>query len=161
MEDRRPPGRLDRVVQWTGVAIGASAFIVAVLVTYEVIARTLFGASSGWVHDLSAYLMGLITFCGAAYALAEGAHVGVDIVIAHVGPRARRRLSLVADSVVVAVVATLAWLGCRFWWDAYSSGERSWGLFEINLWMPYSFFALGMLWLLFIQIVWMRRRQMK
>ncbi len=146
-------------VQWSGVAVGLTAFVIALLVSYEVLVRTLFGASSGWVHDVAAYLMGLITFLGAGYALAEGAHVGVDVVVERVSPVARRVLTLISDVVILAVVAVLVWLSCQFWWDAYASGEKSWGLFEISLWIPYSSFALGMIWLLLIQLLrmWSRR----
>ncbi len=150
---------LDAAVQLTGVAVGIAAFVIALLVTYEVLARTLFGSTSGWVNDVSAYLMGLITFGGAAYALAEGAHVGVDLVVARAGATARRVLETIADTVVLAVVGALAWLSGAFWWDAYTSGEKSWGLFEISLWIPYSFFALGMLWLLAVHLVRMMRRR--
>lgn len=151
-------GWLGRATRFSGIAVGVAAFLIAVLVTVEVVARTLLGATTAWVNDVSVYLMGFITFVGAAYALAEGAHVSVDVVLTRVGASTRRLLVLIADLFVLAVVATLAWLGAAFWWDAYTSGEKSWGLVEVALWIPYSFLALGMLWLLVMHLAMMAGR---
>ncbi|HJV84975.1 MAG TPA: TRAP transporter small permease [Noviherbaspirillum sp.] len=157
------PGRaarcLEGAVQLSGVIVGLAAFLIALLVTYEVLARSVFGSTTGWVNDVSGYLMGLITFGGAAYALAEGAHVGVDLVLERVSNRARRLMGGIADVIILVVTIALAWLSCAFWWDAWTSGEKSWGLFEVRLWIPYSFFALGMVWLLVVQVVRMMRRR--
>ncbi len=160
---RRPSPALRSIAALTrvsGVFVGLGAFAIALLVTYEVLARTFFGSTTGWVNDVSTYLMGFIAFGGAAYALAEGAHVGVDLVVTRVSPAARRILEWTADLVVLGVVALLTWLSAQFWWEAFESGEKSWGLFEVALWIPYSFFALGMLWLLVVHLAGMfdRRR---
>lgn len=140
------------VTRLSGILVGVGSFAIALLVTYEVLARTLFGSTTGWVNDVATYLMGFIAFGGAAYALAEGAHVGVDLVITRVPPAARNAMAWIADLAVVAIVALLAWLSGQFWWEAFDSGEKSWGLFEIALWIPYSFFSLGMIWLLVVQV---------
>ncbi len=146
-------GWFARATRMSGVAVGAAAFLIAVLVTIEVINRTLLGITTAWVNDLSVYLMAFITFVGAAYALSQGAHVHVDVVLTRVGPRTRRALVRTADVVVIATLATLTWLSGMFWWDAYTSGEKSWGLVEVALWIPYSFLAVGMAWLLLMQVV--------
>lgn len=152
---------LAAVTRASGILVGVGAFAIALLVTYEVLARTFFGSTTGWVNDVSTYLMGLIGFGGAAYALAEGAHVGVDLVVTRVPPAARNALERIADLGVLAIVGLLAWLSAQFWWEAFDSGEKSWGLFEISLWIPYSFFSLGMIWLLVVHLAQMvnRRRE--
>ncbi|MGB6113538.1 MAG: TRAP transporter small permease [Comamonas sp.] len=151
----RPPAALRWIgatTRLSGILVGIGTFAIALLVAYEVLARTFFGSTTGWVNDAATYLMGFITFGGAAYALAEGAHVGVDLVVTRVSPAARATLAWMADLIVFVVVALLAWLSIQFWWDAFESGEKSWGLFEVALWIPYSFFALGMLWLLVVHV---------
>ena len=159
---RRPPagfGWIAAVTRFSGLLVGVAAFAIALLVTYEVVARTFFASTTGWVNDVSEYLMGLIAFGGAAYALAEGAHVGVDLVVTRVSPGVRRVLAWLTDVVVLVVVGLLAWLSAQFWWDAYDSGETSWGLFQVALWIPYSFFAAGMLWLLVVHLAEMVNRR--
>ncbi len=141
------------VTRLSGILVGIGAFAIALLVTYEVLARTFFGSTTGWVNDVATYVMGFIAFGGAGYALAEGSHVGVDLVVTRVSPRVRKVLAWIADLVVLAVAALLVWLSGQFWWEAFESGEKSWGLFEVDLWIPYSFFSLGMLWLLVVHLV--------
>ncbi|HEY0878938.1 MAG TPA: TRAP transporter small permease [Zeimonas sp.] len=153
MHRPRAPFRwLAAVNRLSGILVGVGAFAIALLVTYEVLARTLFGSTTGWVNDVATYLMGFIAFGGAAYALAEGAHVGVDLVVTRVPPALRHAMAWIADLAVLAIVALLAWLSAQFWWEAYESGEKSWGLFEIALWIPYSFFSFGMTWLLVVHL---------
>jgi TRAP-type C4-dicarboxylate transport system permease small subunit len=151
-------GWLDRATRLSGVAVGFASFLIAILVTYEVAARALFGITTGWVNDASVYMMGFITFVGAAYGLADGAHVGVDIVLHRASARTRVLLERLADLLMFAILATLGWLSAVFWWDAYSSGEKSWGLFEVSLWIPYSFLAGGMAWLLAVHVALVARR---
>jgi TRAP-type C4-dicarboxylate transport system permease small subunit len=147
------------ITRLSGFLVGLAAFAIAVLVSCEVIARTFFATTTGWVNDVSEYMMGFIAFGGAAYALAEGAHVGVDLVVTRVPPAVRRVLAWIADVAVLAIVALLCWLSAQFWWEAFETGERSWGLFTIELWVPYSFFMLGMFWLLVVHLVEMVNRR--
>src|SRR5690606_32955672 len=147
------------ITRLSGFLVGLAAFAIAVLVSWEVIARTFFATTTGWVNDVSEYMMGFIAFGGAAYALAEGAHVGVDLVVTRVPPAVRRVLAWIADVAVLAIVALLCWLSAQFWWEAFETGERSWGLFTIELWVPYSFFMLGMFWLLVVHLAEMVNRR--
>ncbi len=147
------------ITRLSGFLVGLGAFAIAVLVTWEVLARTFFASTTGWVNDVSEYLMGFIAFGGVAYALSEGAHVGVDLVVTRVSPAVRRVLGWIADVGVLAVAALLAWLSAQFWWEAFETGERSWGLFTVELWIPYSFFVLGMVWLLVVHVVEMVNRR--
>lgn len=131
-----------------GVSVGIAAFVICILVTYDVLTRTLFAMSNSWVTEVCDFLMAYITFCGAAYGLKVGAHVKVDLLLDLVPPAAKRVLGLVTDSVMLVVVAMLAWLGFEFWRDAWISGEKSISLLATPFWIPYLFFVLGMLWLL-------------
>lgn len=147
------------ITRLSGFLVGLAAFAIAVLVTWEVIGRTFFATTTGWVNDVSEYMMAFVAFGGAGYALAEGAHVGVDLLITRVSPAVRRVLAWIADVAMLAIVALLCWLSAQFWWEAFETGERSWGLFTIDLWIPYSFFMLGMFWLLVVHLVKMVHRR--
>lgn len=140
------------VITGSGVLVGAAAFLMGLSVAYDVVVRTLFGATTVWVVDVNAYLMGFITFLGAGYALREDGHVGVDIVVRRLSPRAQWAFRVISDLVVLVVTLVLLWLATEFWWSAWASGERSWGLFTVELWIPYASFPLGMFLLLAVQI---------
>ncbi len=142
----------EAVLRGSGLSVGVAAFLIGVFVTYEVLIRELARQSEAWVTEVTTYLMGYITFVGAAYALYEGAHVAVDVVVKQVPAGTRRLLRIVSDGVVIAVLGALTWLSAEFWWEAWSTGERSPSLLSVPLWIPYLFFTVGMAWLLFTQI---------
>lgn len=142
----------EAVLRGSGLSVGAAAFLIGVFVTYEVLIRELAHQSEAWVTEVTTYLMGYITFVGAAYTLYEGAHVSVDVFVNQMSAGTRRLLRVVSDGVVIAVLGTLTWLSIEFWWDAWSTGERSPSLLSVPLWLPYLFFTVGMAWLLVTQI---------
>ncbi len=136
------------LVRNLGVSVGIAAFMIGILVTYDIFTRTLFTMGNSWVTEVCTYLTAYITFGGAAYALTEGAHVKVDLLIDLISPAARRVLGLVSDAVMLVVIAMLAWLGFDFWRDAWVSDEKAPSFLGTPLWIPYLFFVLGMVWLL-------------
>lgn len=140
------------LVTGSGVLVGVAAFLIGLIVAYGVLGRTLLGTTTFWVVDINTYIMGFITFIGAGYALREGAHVGVDIVVTRLGPNAQWALRGFADLVVLVITLMLLWLSFEFWWSAWVSGEQSWGLFTVDLWIPYASFPVGMLLLLLVHI---------
>ncbi len=130
-----------------GISVGIAAFAISVLVTYDVVTRTLFGVSNSWVTEICTYLMAYMTFGGAAYAMREGAHVKVDLLVVTLPRKAARVVNLVADAVMLVVVALLVWLSFEFIRDVWDSGEKSPSLLAVPLWIPYVLFFLGMVWL--------------
>lgn len=140
------------LVQASGLSAGVTTVLIALFVTYDVLMRSVFRLSNSWVTEVTMYLMGYITFVGAAYALREGAHVSVDMLAHKLSPPAARVLGLLADTAMLLVVATLTWLSFRFFLDAWTSNERSDTLLSLRLWIPYLSFFVGMLWLLIVLI---------
>lgn len=143
---------IDIAVTGSGVVVGFAAFLIGVSVTYGVLTRSVFGMTNAWVTDVNTYIMGFITFVGAGYALREEAHVGVEIVTRRLGPRTQITLRVLSDLIVLLVSATLLWLGLEFWWDAWLSGEQSWGLFSVRLWIPYTCLPVGFALLIVVQL---------
>lgn len=144
---------LDRIAGFIGMTVGISSFGIAALVSYSVIARELFHASESGVADISTYLMAYITFVGAGYALWEGGHVSVRLLTSHLRGPARTALIVIANLLLLALAAVLAWLGFEFWRDAWSSGERAWGTLSVPLWIPYASLSIGMLLLFILQLM--------
>lgn len=143
---------IDGLITGSGIAVGFAAFLIGVTVTYGVLGRELFGQTNAWVTDVNTYIMGFITFVGAGYAMREDAHVGVEIVTGRLGLSLRVVLGLLSDLVVLVVSLTLLWLSWGFWLDAWTSGEQSWGLFAVHLWIPYTCLPLGFALLTIVQV---------
>ena len=88
---------LDRVL--AGVLI-ALTVVMVVTVTWQVATRYLLNSPSSYTEELATYLLLWISLLGAAYALRQRAHLGIDVVVARLRPAARRRARVVSYAVV-------------------------------------------------------------
>ena len=79
-------------------------------VTAGVLFRT-FGASLVWYDEVASILLAWLTFYGSALAAAKRAHIGCPEVIAAMPAGARVFFRLVAEALVIAFFALLAWFG--------------------------------------------------
>jgi C4-dicarboxylate transporter DctQ subunit len=66
-----------------GIFTGVMTFTV----TYAVVLRYAFNRPVGWSEEISTYLMIWAAFLGAAYALKEDAHIGVDLLLSRLPER--------------------------------------------------------------------------
>lgn len=157
-EKPRAQGWFDRLVDLTGISVGVATFLIGLFVAYDVIARTVFLMTNSWTTEVTMYLMGYITFVGAAFALKEGSHVSVDLLVQKLRPGPRRHLLLLMEAVLLVIFALLAWLSFWFFMEAWDSGEVSDTLLSIKLWIPYFFFFIGAVWLLLVLLVLIYRQ---
>lgn len=78
---------------------GLIAVLLAVmtLITFgQVIARYVFNYSFVWALELVTFLFAWLIFIGMSYGVRVGSHIGVDTLVASLGPRAGRAVSAVA-----------------------------------------------------------------
>lgn len=153
-------GLFDTLVDITGLSAGLATFLIGLFVAYDVIARSVFLLTNSWTTEVTMYMMGYITFVGAAFALKEGSHVSVDLLVQKVSPRAARSLLLVVDVLLLLLFALLTKLSWDFFLEAWESGEVSDTLLSVKLWIPYCFFFIGMVWLLLVLLYLMRQQHL-
>jgi TRAP-type C4-dicarboxylate transport system permease small subunit len=96
-----------------GYAAGWCFVICAFFIAFEVLARALFGVSTGSTVEISGYMLAFGLSWSLAHALAQRGHVRIDILINRL-PRAARvplhLLSLGLLGVFIAFVAYGAWM---------------------------------------------------
>jgi TRAP-type C4-dicarboxylate transport system permease small subunit len=146
-------GVVATLVDISGISVGVAIFTIGIFVTYDVIARTVFRLTNSWVTEVTMYLMGYITFVGAAYALKMGAHVAVDVFVQKVSIEVKRVLLLAVDFVFLVTTTELIWLSFQFFFDAWNSNEISDTLLAVSLWIPYLSFFVGMVLLLVVIVM--------
>jgi len=149
----RAVGAIDAVFHALTLSVGVVVVVTVVVISWGVLAREVLHLSDVWVTESTTYLMGYMTFVGSATLAWQGRHLKVDVVRHLVGERARHVLEIVSCLVVTAVAVVLLWLSWTFWSDAWDSGEKSWGMLSIPLWIPYSSLFVGSVLLAFAQAV--------
>ncbi|MEM1117176.1 MAG: TRAP transporter small permease [Bacteroidota bacterium] len=92
---------LDRVL--AAVLVGLTVVMV-LTVTWQVATRFLLNEPSSYTEELATYLLLWISLLGAAYALRQRAHLGIDVVVTRLSPEARKR-ARIASYAVVALFA--------------------------------------------------------
>jgi len=144
---------LDGLFHVLALSVGLSVILTVLVVSYGVLAREVLKLSDVWVTDVTTYLMGYMTFVGAVPLAWQGRHLKVDALSHHLGPRAKQGLAVISCAIVACVALAMAWLSANFWFDAWDSGERSWGMLSLPLWIPYLSLGLGSLLFALAQLV--------
>jgi len=107
--------RFFRVYDWLieagAVLAAASIAFIAVGVTLDVLVRAFNLGAIKWMLELSEYLLFAMTFLGAPWVLREGAHAGVDILVASLPPRLQRVSGGIANLLGLATSAAFLWFG--------------------------------------------------
>ena len=84
--------------------------VLAAEVTIGVVFRSI-GKSLVWYDEIASILLAWLTFYGSALAAAKRAHIGCPEVVAMMPPRVKVALRVVAEVLVVAFFALIAWVG--------------------------------------------------
>ena len=79
-------------------------------VTVGVIFRSM-GHSLVWYDEVASILLAWLTFYGSALAAVKRAHIGCPEVVAMLPPRVKFALRIVAEALVIAFFALIAWVG--------------------------------------------------
>ena len=83
-------------------------------VTWQVASRFLFHAPSSFTEELAGFLLIWIGLLGAAYGFRTRAHLGIDLLVTHLGGRPGRMAQVLANSLVfLFALTTMAVGGAR------------------------------------------------
>jgi C4-dicarboxylate transporter DctM subunit len=101
-------GRLhEKIVTGTGVVGGLLVLVAGILVTYDVALRFIFNAPTSWVFNISIYICIWVGFLCFPYALQQGKHISVDIVVSRLAPQTRKILETVSLFISLFYVAII------------------------------------------------------
>ena len=106
---RRPRARgitaaLDRFLDGLLIVL---TVVMVMTVTWQVATRFLLNDPSSYTEELATYLLLWISLLGAAYALRQRAHLGIDVVTSRLSPGAQRSAQVISYG-VIALFALVA-----------------------------------------------------
>ncbi len=78
-------------------------------ITYDVLARNLFGIGSPWFFDLSEYALVWVTFLGAPWVLLQDRHVRIELLVDAIPVAIQRIFGIVVSIIAICICAVLAW----------------------------------------------------
>ncbi len=115
-----------RWANWIAAAVAAALLVfIAVSVFYEVIARYVMRAPSRWTYELTGYALVWCALLASGQALAQGAHVYVDLIYERLSPLLARLTNILTCLVGLGFCAFILWYGLNMTRVAILIDQRS------------------------------------
>jgi TRAP-type C4-dicarboxylate transport system permease small subunit len=126
------------------MALSATCVLVALpLIGYSVVVRYFVGEPSLWIDEVVGFLVVGIVMFGAACALREGRHIGVDLVTEMMSPRWQRWAQIWSMSVVLVLSVFLIVNGWQTAMFSKSIGMVTQGYLELPMYQLQLLIPLG------------------
>jgi TRAP-type C4-dicarboxylate transport system permease small subunit len=153
--------RAMHAVNRAALGVGMVALVAAALVlTYSVVSRYLFKASTDWQDETAVFLLVGVTFLCASHVQQWRGHIGIEALAAILPPGVNRVRRVLVDVASALFCGFFAWKSWTLLHEAVVDGQTTSSSWAAPLWIPYGLMALGMT-LLTLQIalqLWPRAR---
>jgi TRAP-type mannitol/chloroaromatic compound transport system permease small subunit len=138
---------LDRIFMGSGYISGLLFLLLAVFVTYDVIARKwglyLHLPTTRVTDEISGYILALAATWGLAYTLRTGAHVRIDVLLPHLSDRWRAIADFSALVFMGGFAGLVSWKIWALVLDSFESGIRSSTYLLTPQWIPEGILGIG------------------
>ncbi len=136
----------ERVAKITCWLILPLTFLVAV----EVMLRYVFNRPTIWIWDVNVQINGVLIILGGGYALLQGAHIGVDVLVERLSLKKKAIVHILTYPLFIFSVGVLLWETSSAAWTSVSAQEKYNSFFMPPIYPFKVVMAIGVL-LLFLQ----------
>jgi TRAP-type C4-dicarboxylate transport system permease small subunit len=112
--------------------------LMALAVTFDVVARNLGWGNTGWVVELTEYSLPVATLLIAPYLLHRNEHVRLDAVLVALPARAALVVERCADVVGMMICAIFIWYSVKLIFDSARLGSMVVKTLSIPEWWQYA-----------------------
>lgn len=134
-----------RLLDWLGIGAGAVFGIIAVVTTWDVIARSLAAGTVKGLADLVEYALFAATFLAAPWLLRQNGHVQVDFLVTALPARLGSAVRRFADAVGLAACLLLLIYAVRVTWLSWAGGNIILKTVVFPEWWLYAVIVVSML----------------
>ena len=143
---------LDRIYLGMGYLCGMMFLLLALFITYQVIARKFNVVMAPGMDLMSGFTMAMASTWAFSYALRTGSHVRIDVLLPFMSPRVRWWADQAALASIVFFVSITAWKTWVMVLKSYEIGAVTNTYPLVPLWVPQTFVAIGFSMLAFTAI---------
>jgi TRAP-type mannitol/chloroaromatic compound transport system permease small subunit len=122
---------------------GFFVLILALFITYEVIARKMDIIKAPGVDQMSGYVMAFAMTWAFSYALRSGAHVRIDVFLPYMSPPVRWVADVAAIGSIAYFVTITSWKVWIMVFTSYDIGAHSLTYPRTPLWIPQMVLGIG------------------
>lgn len=150
----------DAIATVIRIVAGAILVFLTLLVTLEVVSRSLFNVSFHMVEEVTGYLVIALTLLGAGLSLRDGTLFRVAFLFDKLPPTARPALMAVFSLLGVGMCGVLIWQTCRLVASSYARGNVAPTVLMTPLWIPQMLlpFGLAVIAVFLIEQLWRQRQ---
>jgi TRAP-type mannitol/chloroaromatic compound transport system permease small subunit len=141
---RRQRRRLEAVSRVMNAVAGWVYVACALFVTVDVLGRKLAGISSQGTTEITGYLLAFGISWSLAHALAERAHIRVDMLLGRMPLALRAWMHGLALAFLVVLAFFFAWRGWAVVAESWEFGARDTSALSIPLVVPQGLWAIGL-----------------
>lgn len=134
---------LDMLYRVSGKVAAFFLAAIGVLIVAQIVGR--FAAVAIDAIEVSGFCMAASTFFGLASTLKQGTHIRVNLLIRGLKGPMKRIVELWCTGTATIAMAYFTYQAVLMVWDTYSFVEMTKGLIIIELWIPQSAMAAGVL----------------
>lgn len=120
--------------QFAGIAIA----VMAVFISAEVVLRNVGAGTIGWLNEAIEYLLYVCTFAAAPWALRQGAHIRVDVLLSALPGNAAAAVERFADACAAIVCIAYSGFGAQTAWIAFRQGTIQYKSFATPEWLLFA-----------------------
>lgn len=136
-QSRHWAGRLalkfDGPAKFSGDLVGWMIIPMIFSLSYEVVARYVFGAPTMWAYDMTFMLYGAFFMLGAAYTLQRRGHIRTDMYYGNWSPKKQAIVDIICYVIFFyPLVFIFVVTGWTYFWQAFTTNEK----FVSSPWMP-------------------------
>lgn len=135
---------LGPITRMVALACGYVLLFLAVVLSFEIIARKLFTISIQGVDDLGGYVLAFSTSIGICYALVTRGHTRVDILLARLPVKLRAVCHVLAMTCMGALGVFAAWRCSGVLFESIEFQSVATNPLQTPLWQPQSVWMVGM-----------------
>jgi len=112
----------DKLLDVMAALAGVILLLITAAVCYTIGLRFLFTRTTIWIMPVTEYALVWIVFLATTWLLREGGHITTDVVYAHLGLKAKRRLDCIMFTVGGITCAVLFFLGVVHTSECFAGG---------------------------------------
>ena len=135
----QPLDRLLSAIDWTADACARAGQVMVVLIAamlfYEVVARYVFLAPTGWAQDIAITAQVWFTYLGMAFVLRHREMIRITAVLSWLGPGGRKLMDAFSLIVIVAFSVMAVYYASSVVADSIRIGRRQPTMLEMPNWI--------------------------
>ena len=125
--------RLDSISEFAGKSVSWLYIPMVAALVFEVVMRYCFSAPTIWSMDVAVMLYAINFMISSPYCLQTGGHIRMDFFYSGWSVRRKATMDLIMYILFYFPVhIVFLWVGFEFFWDSFTTNERS----IMSPWMP-------------------------